>query len=72
MRILLILITVILISSCLDNSGRAKVKAEFKCSDDQWVIMVKQYNLCASTSYISTYCYDQARAEQCDIITKID
>ena len=61
-------VMLVLLSGCEDNKTPKYLNATVKCSDEQLLMLQKQYKICSQTGYFDTYCYDQARVEQCDII----
>ncbi len=72
-KLLTVPLSVLLVS--LMGCGAKNNKAEYQnstveCNDEQLVMVEKQYKICTETEYLDTYCYDQARVEQCDIIKK--
>ena len=60
----LILIAVALLSGCVKDSSQISVK----CNTEQLKMVDDQFNTCSKSSYLDSFCYDQARLEQCDII----
>ena len=63
-KLLIVLLSVLLVSlgGCNVKNQNSKVK----CSNEQLIMVDKQYLICTKTGYIDSYCYDQARVEQCD------
>ena len=71
-KLLIVLLSVLLVSLTGCNAENNKTKyqnSSVKCNGEQLSMVERQYNLCTETGYLDTYCYDQARVEQCDIIT---
>ena len=66
-KLLIALLCVLLVSlSGCDNSEyhRAKVK----CNKEQLELVRSQMDICTETGYLDSFCYDRARAEQCDLV----
>jgi len=57
---------IIAISGC--NDKVESYNSIVKCNEEQLLMVEKQFNLCSKSGYIDSYCYDQARFEQCDVI----
>ena len=58
------LIFITLLSGCVKESSPIKVK----CNSEQMDLVEQQFNTCTKSSYLDSFCYDQARLEQCEVI----
>lgn len=72
-KLLIVLLTVLLVSLTGCNVENDKIKyrnATLKCNDKQLDMVERQYQICSTTGYLESYCYDQARFEHCDTAKK--
>jgi len=56
-------IIIVLISGCEDKGA-----VEYKCSNKQLDLVSKEFDICVKSSFLSTYCFEQAKMSQCDKI----
>ena len=59
----LITVFIIFLSGCVKESSPISVK----CSKEQLNAVEQQFNTCTKSSYLDSFCYDQARLEQCEV-----
>lgn len=43
----------------------------YSCTDDQLVTLNREYAICLTSSYMSSYCFEQAKISQCTYKQKI-
>jgi hypothetical protein len=55
---------------CLQGCKREDGVEDFTCTAEQLDLVKKEFEICRESSYLTSYCFLQAKKTQCDLITK--
>ena len=58
-------IIIVLISGCAEHTAEI---TGYKCNDKQLDLVNKEFDICVKSSFLSTYCFEQAKTTICDKI----
>lgn len=53
---------------CLQGCKREDRPEDFTCTAEQLDMVKKEFEICKESSYLSNYCFLQAKKTQCDLV----
>lgn len=63
-------IVLLCLQGCGENTGGRSQVENYRCTSEQLDLVKKEFEICIESSYLTSYCFLQAKKTQCDKILK--
>jgi len=69
MRVTIIILIAFFVGGCM---RKETTLVDYVCTSDQLALVKEEVEVCSKTSYLSSYCFLQAKATLCELIDSPD